>query len=107
MARSQDRAAPTSSSALDSTAGATDDGKAACLRDAINAREAALRILQNRFREDLEFAAQLVGHTKPAAVQLQEQYANELMRAYLAESEQLLERMGNLTRDGLPIAPTH
>ena len=107
MARSQDRAAPTSSSALDSTAGATDDGKAACLRDAISAREAALRILQNRFREDLEFAAQLVGHTKPAAVQLQEQYANELMRAYLAESEQLLERMSNLTRDGLPIAPTH
>ena len=107
MARSQERAAPASSSALDSTAGATDDGKAACLRDAINAREAALRLLQNRFREDLEFAAQLVGHTKPAAVQLQEQYANELMKAYLAESEQLLDLMGKLGRAGLLMAPAH
>ena len=107
MARSQERAAPTSSSPLDSTAGATDDGQDAWVRHATNAREAALRLLQNRFREDLEFAAQLVGHTKPAAVQLQEQYANELMKAYLAESEQLLDLMGKLGRARLLTAPAH
>jgi hypothetical protein len=107
MTRSEERAAPISSSPLDSIAGAIDDRQAAWLRHATGAREAILRILQNRFREDLEFAAQLVGHTKPVAVQYQEQYANELMKAYLAESEQLLERMGNLGQAGPLTAPAH
>jgi len=97
---------PVLSSRLNSIADAT-EGHAAWLRHAINAREAALRMLQNRFREDLEVAAQLVGNTKPAAVELQEQYANKLMAAYLAESEQLFELMGKLARAGLLSTPPH
>ena len=105
MATSQEHAAPVLSNRLSSIAGAT-DSHVAWLRQATNARDAALRILQNRFKDDLEVATQLVSPTKPSAIELQAQYANKLMAAYLAESEKLFELMGRLVRAGLLRAPT-
>lgn len=99
MATNREHPVPVLSSRLSSIAGAT-DAHAAWLCQATNARDAALRILQNRFRDDLEVATQLVGPTKPAAVALQTEYANKLMAAYLAESEKLFELMGKLVGAG-------
>ena len=105
MATSQVYAAPVLSSRLSSIVGAT-DSDIAWLRQATNARDAALSILQNRFRDDLEVATQLVGPTKPSAIDLQAEYADRLMAAYLAESEKLFEVMAKLVRPGLLRSPT-
>jgi|SRR5215471_661157 len=62
------------------------------------AREAALRLLLNRFASDIEAAKELFAATKPAELELQVEYARKLTADYLTESEKLFELVGSLTR---------
>jgi hypothetical protein len=98
MAANQDLT-PASSSYATRSDGAT-YGHKAWLHQAIKAREAALHLLQDRFRNDLEAAAQLVGGSRPAAIESQAEYATKLKADYLAESEKLFDLMSQLARHG-------
>jgi hypothetical protein len=65
---------------------------------ATKVREAALRLLLNRFASDIEAARELFAATKPAALELQVEYARKLTINYLMESEKLFKLVGNLIR---------
>jgi hypothetical protein len=68
------------------------------LLQASKVREAALRLLLNRFISDIEAARELFGATKSSKLELQVEYARKLTADYLTESEKLFELVGSLTR---------
>ena len=79
---------------------ATPEAHDAWLHQATKAREAALRLLLNRFTSDIEAARELFGGSKPADVERQAEYARKLTADYLAESEKLFELIAKLNRHG-------
>jgi hypothetical protein len=76
------------------------DVQAAWLYQAQKVRDEALRLLRERFKQDLELATQLLGSRKPDALAAGADYANKLAADYLAESEKLFGLMSKLVQLG-------
>jgi hypothetical protein len=74
--------------------------EAAWLRQARLVRDEAFGLLRDRIREDLEFAAQVLGGRNSAAFASEVEYASKLTAEYLAESERLFALMSTLVQNG-------
>src|SRR5215470_9841714 len=79
------------------TIGLSDE--AAWLRQALNTRDDALRLLRERFARDLEAAGELIGSTD-AALGSEAEYASKLLDEYLAASERLFAVAKELALQG-------
>ena len=79
------------------------DVQAAGLEQARRVRDEALHLMCERFKQDLAFAAQLLGGKGPDGFVSEVEYANKLMADYLAESEKLFALIGR--QDRMPDSP--
>jgi hypothetical protein len=70
------------------------------LAQATRVREAALRLMLERFGRDLTDVQELVGRSDQNAFASQIDYANKLTASYVAESERMFELISRLARDG-------
>ena len=74
------------------------DVDAEWLHQARKVRDEALRLLRERFTQDLESAVEILGSRDPEALAAEVEYANRLTADYLAESEKLFALMGRLVQ---------
>ena len=81
---------------------ATSEAHHLWLLQATRVREAALRLLLNRFAGDIEAPRELFGATKSSELELRFEYARKLTPDYLTESERLFDLISDShpTKDG-------